>query len=130
MIKSTSSDIRELEDKVDRLARAAQDGGVQGVLLATHHNIAWLTGGRSNRVDSSREAGTSRLLVTADGRRLVLANAIEMPRMLEEVLADLEFEPVDTRGPMIRIRRLPSRPLAARSARAQRSAPTRRCPTR
>ena len=95
VIKSTSSDIRELEDKVDRLARAAQDGGVQGVLLATHHNIAWLTGGRSNRVDSSREAGTSRLLVTADGRRLVLANAIEMPRMLEEVLAGLEFEPVE-----------------------------------
>jgi Xaa-Pro dipeptidase len=95
VVESTSSDIRELEDKVDRLARAAQDGGVQGVLLATHHNIAWLTGGRSNRVDSSREAGTSRLLVTADGRRLVLANAIEMPRMLEEVLVDLEFEPVE-----------------------------------
>ena len=65
------------------------------MLLATHHNIAWLTGGRSNRVDASREAGTSRLLVTADGRRVVLANAIEMPRMLEEVLAGLEFEPVE-----------------------------------
>ena len=42
----------------ERLARAAHDGGVQGVLLAAHHNIAWLTGGRINRVDASREAGT------------------------------------------------------------------------
>jgi len=95
VITNASADVRELEDKLDRLARAAHDSGVQGVLLATHHNIAWLTGGRSNRVDASREAGTSRLLVTDDGRRLVLANAIEMPRMLDEVLAGLEFEPVD-----------------------------------
>ena len=95
MIANASADVRELEDKLDRVTRAAHDGGVQGVLLATHHNIAWLTGGRSNRVDASREAGTSRLLVTADARRFVLANAIEMPRMLDEVLAGLEFEPVE-----------------------------------
>jgi Xaa-Pro aminopeptidase len=85
----------ELEDKVERLLRVAQTAGVGGVLLATHHNIAWITGGRSNRVDSSREAGTARLLFTADGRRRVLANAIEMPRMLDEVLAGLDFEPVE-----------------------------------
>jgi len=95
VIANASADVRELEDKLDRVMRAAHDGGVQGVLLATHHNIAWLTGGRSNRVDASREAGTSRLLVTADARRFVLANAIEMPRMLDEVLAGLEFEPVE-----------------------------------
>ena len=33
--------------------------------------------------------------MTADGRRFVLANAIEMPRLLDEVLAGLDFEPVE-----------------------------------
>ena len=85
----------EHEDKLQRLARLAGDAGLGGVLLATHHNIAWLTSGRHNRVDASREIGTARLLVTADGRRFVLANAIEMPRLLDEVLAGLDYEPIE-----------------------------------
>ena len=55
-----------------RLVLAANESGLDGVLLATHHNIAWLTGGRSNRVDASRESGTARLLVTKYGGRFVL----------------------------------------------------------
>ena len=85
----------EIDEKQERLVAAIKDAGLGGVLIATHHNIAWLTGGRSNRVDASREAGTQRLLVTANGRRFVLANAIEMPRLRAEVLAGLEFEPVE-----------------------------------
>ena len=87
--------MRELEEKQERLVRAAKESGLDGVLLATHHNIAWLTGGRSNRIDASREIGTARLLVTADGRRFVLGNAIEMPRLLDEVLVGLDFHPID-----------------------------------
>ncbi len=85
----------EHEEKLDRLGRLAHAAGVDAVLLATHHNIAWLTSGRHNRVDSTREAGTARLLVTANGRRYVLANAIEMPRMLDEVLAGLDYAPIE-----------------------------------
>ena len=85
----------EHEEKLERVARLAQAAGADGVLLAAHHNIAWLTSGRHNRVDNSREAGTSRLLIAADGRRFVLANAIEMPRMLGEVLAGLDYTPIE-----------------------------------
>ncbi len=85
----------EFEDKAERLLRVVKTAGAGGVLLATHHNIAWMTGGRSNRIDASREAGTARLLFTPDGRRRVLANAIEMPRMIDEVLAGLGFEAVE-----------------------------------
>lgn len=85
----------EIQEKQDRLTRAAQEAGLQGILLATHHNIAWLTGGRSNRIDANREAGTARLLITADNRRYLLANAIEMPRLLDEVFAGLGFEPIE-----------------------------------
>jgi Xaa-Pro aminopeptidase len=87
--------VDEHDEKIERVARVAQAAGVQGVLLAAHHNIAWLTSGRHNRIDASRETGSARLLVTADGRRFVLANAIEMPRMLDEVLAGLGYEPVE-----------------------------------
>jgi Xaa-Pro dipeptidase len=87
--------MRELEEKQERLVRAAKESGLGGILLATHHNIAWLTGGRGNRVDASREIGTARLLVTADGRRFVLGNAIEMPRLLDEEVAGLDFHPIE-----------------------------------
>ena len=85
----------EHSEKLARVARIAQESRLQGILLAAHHNIAWLTGGRSNRVDASRETGAARLFVTADGRRFVLANAIEMPRLVDEVLAGLDYEPIE-----------------------------------
>jgi antitoxin VapB len=85
----------EHDEKTQRLARTAAEAGVGGLLLAAHHNIAWLTSGRHNRVDGSRETGSARLFITADGRRFVLASAIEMPRMLEEVLAGFAYEPVE-----------------------------------
>src|SRR5262249_8247325 len=85
----------EHEENLERLARLAHAAGVDGVLLAAHHNIAWLTSGRHNRIDNSRETGSARLLVAADGRRFVLGNAIEMPRLLGEVLAGLAYEPIE-----------------------------------
>jgi len=95
MTSATADHTIEHAEKLDRVARVAHAAGTGGVLLAAHHNIAWLTSGRHNRIDNSREAGTVRLLVTADGRRFVLANAIEMPRVLGEVLAGLDYEPIE-----------------------------------
>jgi Xaa-Pro dipeptidase len=85
----------EHEEKLARVVRAAEAAGVRGVLLATHHNVAWVTGGRANRIDASRETGTQRLLVARDGRRFLLANAIEMPRLRAEALAGLDYEPIE-----------------------------------
>jgi len=95
MADATTEQTAEHTEKLERLARLAHEAGVQGILLAAHHNIAWLTSGRHNRIDTSREVGTARLLVTADGRRFVLANAIEMPRLLGEALAGLDYAPIE-----------------------------------
>lgn len=100
-------------EKIERVARLAADAALHGVVLAAHHNIAWLTGGRANRIDASRETGTARLLVTADGRRFVLANTIEMPRLLGEALAGLDYEPVEYPWPEDQD---PSRAIAAARA--------------
>jgi antitoxin VapB len=69
-----------------------------GVLISSQHNFSWLTAGGTNGVDLSREAGAGALLVRNDGKRFVLANRIEMPRLLSEEIASEEFgdfEPIE-----------------------------------
>ena len=85
--------MHEIDEKVDRLARLAASRRLGGILLNTQPNFAWLTGGRSNQVDGSRENGSGCLLVSARGERFVVANNIEMPRLQEEALAGLGFSP-------------------------------------
>jgi Xaa-Pro aminopeptidase len=85
----------EVNEKVDRLARLAHANDLAGVLLTLQPNFTWLTGGRSNRIDGSRDAGAGSLFVTAQGARYVLANSIEIPRLQDEALSGLEFTPVE-----------------------------------
>jgi Xaa-Pro aminopeptidase len=85
--------MHEIDEKVDRLARLAASRRLGGILLNTQPNFAWLSGGRSNQVDNSRENGSGCLLVSARGERFVVANNIEMPRLQEEALAGLGFSP-------------------------------------
>lgn len=47
----------ELDEKTERLARLAKQSDFAGILLTTQTNFAWLTGGRSSRIDGSREPG-------------------------------------------------------------------------
>jgi len=87
--------MHEIDEKTDRLACLAHAQGVGGILLNSQPNFSWLTGGRSNRVDGSRENGSGSLLVTARGDRYVVANNIEMPRLHDEALAGLGFTPCE-----------------------------------
>ena len=87
--------MHEIDDKVDRLARLAVSRGLGGILLNTQPGFAWLTGGRSNQIDGSRETGSGNLLVSATGKRFVVANNIEMPRLQDEALAGLGFTPCE-----------------------------------
>ena len=83
------------EAKLERLSRICRDAGVGGVVLQTQANFAWVTDGASNRIDSSRELGAGAILVAADGRRFILANSIEMPRLRCEALAGLAYDPIE-----------------------------------
>lgn len=66
-----------------------------GVLLNAQHNFSWLTGGKSSAINASIENGACFLLVRRDGEKFVLANNIEMPRILGEDISDTDFEPVE-----------------------------------
>jgi antitoxin VapB len=85
----------EIEEKTERLLGMLCAEKLDGVLINSQHNFAWLTAGGTSGVDTSREAGAASLLVLGDGRRFVLANRIEMPRLLGEEISQEDFEPVE-----------------------------------
>jgi len=85
----------EITTKTERLARMLAEQNLGGVLLRGQHNFSWLTAGGSSMVDLSSETGTAALLVRRDGKRFVLANRIEMPRMLAEEVSEADFEPIE-----------------------------------
>lgn len=85
----------EIAEKTERLSAALTAEGLGGVLLGSQHNFAWLTAGGSNGIDLSREQGSCALLARADGKRFVIANRIEMARLLEEELSGAGFEPIE-----------------------------------
>jgi Xaa-Pro dipeptidase len=85
----------ELDEKCERVMRLCHSAGLRGVLLGTQANFGWITGGRSNRIDGTAELGASVVFVAADGRRTVIANAIEMPRLLAEEFFDIPCDAVE-----------------------------------
>jgi Xaa-Pro dipeptidase len=84
----------EIDEKTARLVEMLSREKLGGVLLNSRHNFAWLTAGGNNGIDLGKEGGVAALLITTQGRRYVLANNIEMPRLLAEELSESDFEPV------------------------------------
>jgi antitoxin VapB len=85
----------EIAGKSERLLRIAEAANLRGILLATQPNFSWITGGLTNRIDGSRESGNGALLFTTDGRRYVVANTIECPRLAAEPLNGSGFECIE-----------------------------------
>lgn len=86
---------QEVEEKVERLTRLLAAENLGGVLLTGQHNFAWATAGGRSAIDESRDAGACALFVRADGHRFVIADCIEMPRLLTEELKGLDYEPIE-----------------------------------
>jgi antitoxin VapB len=86
---------QEIDEKLERLTRLIAGEGLAGVLISTQANFAWLSAGGSNGIDSSREAGVGTLFVRHDGRKFLLANRIELTRLITEQLEGQEYEPID-----------------------------------
>ena len=86
--------VSELVEKTERLLILINNENLGGVLLNSQHNFAWLTSGSNNGVDISRENGVSSLLIRNDGKKFLISNNIEMPRMLAEEVTENDFEPI------------------------------------
>ena len=86
---------REIETKTERITELLKQEKLDGVLINAQHNFAWITAGGTNGIDLSRENGVASIFVRQDGKRFLLANNIEMPRMLAEEVSPDEFEPIE-----------------------------------
>jgi Xaa-Pro dipeptidase len=85
----------ELEEKTERLKRLLASEKLSGVILNAQHNFAWITCGRSNGIDQTRDAGASYIFVRNDGKRFLIANNIEISRLLAEEVSQEDFEPIE-----------------------------------
>jgi Xaa-Pro dipeptidase len=85
------SEVREKEERVRAFLKSEQ---LDGVLLGSQRNFAWLTAGGDNHVVNNTEEGVALLLWTPDEKFVVAANN-EMPRFVAEELAGLGFEPAE-----------------------------------
>jgi Xaa-Pro aminopeptidase len=84
----------ELAEKQRRVCTFLDQHALEGVLLGTIGNFAWITGGRTNRVGAATEVGPAAILVTRDGQSLV-SDEVEAPRLLEEELAGQPLDLLD-----------------------------------
>ncbi len=86
---------KEIEIKTERLLRLMSQESLGGILINSQPNFSWLTAGGTNGIDLSRDAGAGTLFLRRDGTRFVLANRIEIDRLLTEELDDQGYQPVD-----------------------------------
>ena len=85
----------EIQLKQQRIQQLLVEKDLDAILLKKQANFSWLTAGGYNMVGIASETGVTSLLATKSAR-YVIANRIEMQRMLvEEGLGELGFQPLE-----------------------------------
>lgn len=84
----------EFAEKRRRIAGLLEARGLAGLLLGRSGSWSWATCGREANVATNSETAVAALLFTPR-RDYLLADRIEMPRLLAEEVGDLPFEPVE-----------------------------------
>ena len=83
----------EFQAKLQTLRVWLAEQGLDGIILNSQTNFAWITGGGHNHVSLGESPGVASLLVTS-GRQCLLTNNIEVGRILEEEVKGLPVEPI------------------------------------
>jgi antitoxin VapB len=97
MLPFTDADLKnETSAKTARLQDFMEKKGCSAMVLTQVRNFEWLTGGAGdNQVGRASEIGAASLLLAKDGRKFVVAAHSEIPRLMEDGLGDLGYEPVE-----------------------------------
>lgn len=85
---------KDVERKLARVRQELARRNLAGVLVTTQRNFAWLTDGALHCVARGDRFGLAQLLVT-DRSAFLLADGIEMPRLLAEEVGAYPWEPVE-----------------------------------
>jgi len=86
-------DIEEVAEKEQRIRRFLKEQGLDGVLISTQRNFAWITGGGDNHVVITSRLGVVSLLIGRQGQYLITPNN-EKTRYLDQELKGLGYEPL------------------------------------
>jgi|HubBroStandDraft_6_1064221.scaffolds.fasta_scaffold05264_5 Xaa-Pro dipeptidase len=97
MLPFTDADLKtEISAKISRLQAFMERNRCAAILLTQVRNFEWLTGGvGDNQVGRASEVGAASLLLAKDGRKFVIAAHSEIPRLIEDGLGGLGYEPVE-----------------------------------
>jgi antitoxin VapB len=71
-----------------------QDTGYDGILLSQVENFSMATGGARNHIYTMGEHGVCSLFIDKNEGAYLVANTIEMPRIMDEELAGLDVKPL------------------------------------
>ena len=82
--------IDEVQAKLQKVGEYLDARGLDGLVLATRANFAWLTAGGSSHVGLGSAAGVAWLVVTP-GEQLLITDNIEAGRFTDEEVGDLPF---------------------------------------
>jgi Xaa-Pro aminopeptidase len=86
--------LSEIAVKLQRVHNFLSEQHLDGILLTRVDNFSWITAGiADNHIVITTENGAASLLLMRDGHRYVVANNSEMPRLMQEDLRDLGYEP-------------------------------------
>jgi Xaa-Pro dipeptidase len=83
----------EINTKIEKLKNWMKEHNLGGMLFTQVRNVNWITAGRANtQIVLNKDIGAASLLIMEDGKRYLIANGSEAPRMLDESLKGLGYE--------------------------------------
>jgi Xaa-Pro dipeptidase len=88
----------ETSGKLKRLRESMAGRQHDAVCLTLVKNFSWITGGLADsQIAHSSEVGGATIIVTQDGRKFVVAPHSEIPRLMDQALGELGYEPIETK---------------------------------
>ncbi len=83
----------EISAKVEKLKNWMKENNLGGMLFTQVRNVNWITAGRANtQIVLNKDVGAASLLIMEDGKKYLIANRSEAPRMMDESLKGLGYE--------------------------------------
>jgi len=84
---------KEIEYKMKKVQSFLDQEGLAGILLTQIRNVRWITGGKANtQIVLNKDVGAASLLIMRDGKKYLICNGSEAPRLMNEDLKGLGYE--------------------------------------
>jgi Xaa-Pro aminopeptidase len=88
----------EISEKFARLQKWMRENHYSGLCLTSARNFSWTTGGLAdNQIAHSKEVGDATIVITQYGHKFVVAPHSEVPRLMDQTLERLGYEPIETK---------------------------------